>query len=81
MEKQTQQRKRRARSPVDAPDDDTLLETGREVLVGKLGVTGTLRFLRLVGGARDRWEDLRRGWASLSMDELQVELDRAGLSG
>ena len=76
MEKPSLPRKQRVKP---LPDDDTLLEAGRAALVGKLGVSGALRFLRLLGGGHDRWDLLRRAWANVSMRDLQAQMRRDGL--
>lgn len=78
MNKVTPRRNQRAK-PVTPLPDDALLEAGRAALVGKLGVSGTLRFLRLLGGGRDRWDDLRRAWGDVPMDELEAQMRREGL--
>jgi hypothetical protein len=65
---------------LDPRDRDALLDAGNRVLLEGLGVDNALEFLRLIGGGRDRFEDIRRQWAGLSMDEALAELRRSGLA-
>jgi hypothetical protein len=65
---------------IDPRDRDALLDAGNRVLLEGLGIDNALEFLRLVGGGRDRFEDIRRQWAGLSMDEALAELRRSGLA-
>jgi hypothetical protein len=51
-------------------DDTTLMREGRQALEQRLGVLGSLRFLRLVSGQNDRFEDIRRKWEDMSEEEL-----------
>jgi hypothetical protein len=51
-------------------DDQTLMQEGRQALQQRLGVLGSLRFLRLVSGQNDRFEDIRREWEDISEEEL-----------
>lgn len=50
-------------------DDRALQEHATRALVRQLGVVGYLRYLRLVAGGRDRYEELRRPLDGLSLDE------------
>lgn len=52
------------------PDDRTILREGREALRQRLGVLGSLRFLRLISGQTDRFEDIRKEWKDMSEEEL-----------
>lgn len=54
------------------PDDETLLREGYEALRQRLGVVGSVRFLRLLSGERDNFEDIRSAWEDLSVDEILV---------
>jgi hypothetical protein len=65
---------------LDPRDRDALLDAGHRVLLEGLGPENALEFLRLVGGGRDRFEDIRRQWAGLTMDEALAELRRSGLA-
>lgn len=47
---------------LDLASDGEILSAGRTALEKRLGLAGMLRFLRLVGGSRDRFEDLRKAW-------------------
>lgn len=59
-------------------DRDALLEAGNRLLLEGLGADNALEFLRLLGGGRDRFEDIRRPWAGLSVDEALEEMRRSG---
>ena len=59
-------------------DRDALVEAGNRLLLEGLGVDNALEFLRLLGGGRDRFEDIRRPWAGLSVDEALEEMRRSG---
>lgn len=65
---------------VDPRDRDNLLAAGNRVLLEGLGVDNALEFLRLVGGGRDRFDEIRRQWAGLTVDEAIEELRRSGLA-
>ena len=52
------------------PDDRQLMDAAEEALVARLGVAGYVRYLALVGGGRDRFEDLRAAWSSTHPKEL-----------
>jgi hypothetical protein len=65
---------------LDPRDRDALLDAGNRVLLEGLGVDNALEFLRLIGGGRGRFEDIRRPWAGLSADEALAELRRSGLA-
>lgn len=54
----------------ETKDDGVLLSEGRAALRERLGVLGSLRFLRLISGQSDRFEDLRKEWEDLSEEEL-----------
>ena len=54
-------------------DDGVLLSEGRAALRERLGVLGSLRFLRLISGQTDRFEDLRKDWEDLSEEELVLK--------
>lgn len=69
MTKRTTATSSRPRGP-DLASDDEILSAGRIALEERLGLAGMLRFLRLVAGPRDRFEDLRKAWAGQSVDEL-----------
>lgn len=56
----------------ERPDDEALLGDGQEALRRRLGIVGSLRFLRLISGERDNFEDIRRAWEDLSVDEILV---------
>jgi hypothetical protein len=63
---------------LDPRDRDALLDAGNRLLLQGLGVDNALEFLRLIGGGRDRFEDVRKQWAGLTVDEALNELRRAG---
>lgn len=63
-----------------ARDRDALLDAGNRLLLEGLGVENALEFLRLLGGGRDRFNDIRMQWASLTVDEAMEELHRVGLA-
>jgi hypothetical protein len=65
---------------VDPRDRDNLLAAGNRVLLEGLGVDNALEFLRLVGGGRDRFDEIRRQWTGLTVDEAIEELRRSGLA-
>jgi hypothetical protein len=65
---------------LDPRDRDALLAAGNRLLLEGLGVDNALEFLRLVGGGRDRFEDIRRQWTDLTVDEALEELRRSGLA-
>jgi hypothetical protein len=71
---------KRPRPLLDPRDRDALLDAGNRLLLEGLGVDNALEFLRLVGGGRDRFDEIRRKWAGLSVDEAVEELRRAGLA-
>lgn len=50
--------------------DATILRDGEAALQERLGAVESLRFLRLIGGGKERWEDIRAAWAELTDDEL-----------
>ena len=45
-----------------------------------LGIDNALEFLRLIGGGRDRFDEVRQQWATLTVDEALEELRRYGLA-
>lgn len=59
---------------LDLANDDEVLAAGRTALEQRLGLAGTARFVRLLSGPRDRFEDLRRAWAGLSVAEMVKEI-------
>jgi hypothetical protein len=61
-------------------DREALLNAGNRILLEGLGVENALEFLRLLGGGRDRFDDLRRQWADMSVDEAFEELRRTRLA-
>lgn len=65
---------------LDPRDRDTLLAAGNRLLLEGLGVDNALEFLRLVGGGRKRFDEIRQQWANLSVDEALEELRRSGLA-
>lgn len=65
---------------LDPRDREALLDAGNRLLLEGLGVDNALEFLRLIGGGRDRFEEIRRSWADLSVDEALDEMRRAGLA-
>lgn len=71
--------KRRA-PMLDPRDREALLDAGNRLLLEGLGVDNALEFLRLIGGGRDRFEESRRQWANLTVDEALDEMRRAGLA-
>ena len=66
--------------PLDLRDRDTLLDAGNRLLLEGLGVDNALEFLRLVGGGRDRFDDIRHQWSDLTVDEAMEQLRRSGLA-
>ena len=65
---------------LDPRDRETLLDAGNRLLLEGLGVDNALEFLRLIGGGRDRFEEIRRQWTDLSVDEALDEMRRTGLA-
>jgi len=57
------------RDPPGHLDDEALLEEGERALTERLGTAGTLRFLSLVAGGHDRFEDIRKEWQHMTMEE------------
>ena len=57
-------------------DDDPIVREGEAALEARLGTMGMLRFLRIMAGGRDRFEDLRKPWEGMTMDEA---LQRMGI--
>lgn len=53
---------------------------GNRLLLEGLGVDNALEFLRLVGGGRDRFDEIRQQWANVTVDEALEELRRSGLA-
>lgn len=51
-------------------DDPGLLREGHAALRERLGFLGSLRFLRLVTGQADRFEEIRTAWEDVSEEEL-----------
>jgi hypothetical protein len=68
-------KKSRASSAIEL-DDDAIVREGEAALAERLGTMGMLRFLRLVAGGRDRFEDLRKRWEGMTLDEA---LQRMGI--
>ena len=54
--------------------DADILRLGGEALRKRLGRIGELRYLVLVAGGRDRFEDLRQRWAGISLEEIEEEI-------
>jgi hypothetical protein len=65
---------------LDPRDQDALLGAGNRLLLEGLGADNALEFLRLIGGGRDRFEEIRKQWAGLSVDEAVEEMRRSGLA-
>jgi hypothetical protein len=65
---------------LDPRDQDALLGAGNRLLLEGLGVDNALEFLRLIGGGHDRFEEIRKQWAGLTVDEAIEELRRSGLA-
>jgi hypothetical protein len=65
---------------LDPCDRDALLDAGNRLLPEGLGIDNAMEFLRLVGGGRDRFDEIRRQWASLTVDEALEELRRYRLA-
>jgi hypothetical protein len=65
---------------LDPRDRDVLLDAGNRLLLKGLGIDNALEFLRLVGGGHDRFDEIRRQWAGLTVDEAIEELRRSGLA-
>jgi hypothetical protein len=68
-------KKSRAHSAIEL-DDDAVVREGEAALQERLGTMGMLRFLRLMAGGRDRFEDLRKRWEGMTLDEA---LQRMGI--
>lgn len=51
-------------------DNRILLEEGAAALTDRLGPSGMLRFLALVGGGTDRFEDVRREWEDTTREQV-----------
>jgi hypothetical protein len=71
---------KRPRPLLDPRDREALLDAGNRLLLEGLGVDNALEFLRLIGGGRDRFDEIRRQWTGLSVDEAVEELRRSGLA-
>jgi hypothetical protein len=54
--------------------DDVLVREATAALEARLGTEGMLRFLRLLGGGRDRYEEIRRPLVAMSAAELEARL-------
>ncbi len=54
-------------------DDTALLLEGRRALRERLGILRSLRFLRLVTGQADQFEEIRAAWEDMSEEELFSE--------
>lgn len=54
--------------------DEALLRAGHEALRTRLGTVGLLRYLVLVGGGRDRFQDARRTWADTPLADFEAWL-------
>jgi hypothetical protein len=59
--------------------EQELLSKGLQVLRERLGIERTVEFIRLVGGARDRFEDLRAPWSEDTLEEMVSEIRALGL--
>jgi hypothetical protein len=67
----------RTRAPVEPSEkmnDATLLDEGKAALRERLGTIGLLRFLALVGGRQERFEDIREAWENKSLDDILQEM-------
>jgi hypothetical protein len=68
-------RKSRASRAIEL-DDAAVVREGEAALEERLGTMGMLRFLRLVAGGHDRFEDMRKRWEGMTLDEA---LQRMGI--
>lgn len=59
-------------------DDEALRELASEAVVRKLGVVGYLRYLRLVAGGRDRFDELRMPLQRLTLDDALAAIRANG---
>lgn len=51
-----------------------LMLDGERALLAALGPADTIAYLAMIGGGRDRWEDIRKGWEDMPLDEALTKM-------